>query len=202
MPDEQRDKRREILQRARQTHGLAKQGLAQLERRDPTLVASGVSNAIVFGRAVTNVLENLRSVATDFDTWYKRYTEEMAQTPLFKRIYKLRSEILKQGKLGTTSRVSITSGSVGDLFRAAGPQPPLPPGARASLFIGDPLGGSGWEIVMSDGTTEKFYTSIPSTVTTSVQIQVDGESVDAIEAVHEYLEYLDAMISDAQKQFG
>ena len=45
--------------------------LAGLQSTDPRTRIDSVRNVIVFGRAVTNVLQNLRSTEGMFDEWYR-----------------------------------------------------------------------------------------------------------------------------------
>ncbi len=53
---------------------------------------------VEFGRAVTNVLQNIRTYDRDrFDRWYEPIQKQMASDPLLKHFYKIRSEILKEG---------------------------------------------------------------------------------------------------------
>jgi len=43
---------------------------------------------------------------------------------------------------------------------------PQPPGAT-SFFIGDELGGTGWEVSQPDGSTEKYYIDLPEEIGTN-----------------------------------
>src|SRR5258707_11501197 len=88
----------EILRWCEETLITAKFGLEDVKNR-PERRNSGFRNLVVFGRAVTNVLQNLRSTETGFDDWYRPYQQEMAQDPLMKYFYEMRSEILKEGTL-------------------------------------------------------------------------------------------------------
>ena len=58
---------REILSKVRDMLDTAKFGLADLVGDDPGRSLAGLMNVATFGRAVTNVLQNLRSVTPDFD---------------------------------------------------------------------------------------------------------------------------------------
>jgi hypothetical protein len=71
----------------------------------------GLRNLIVFGRAVTNILQNLRSVvgAKTFDEWYMPLQEEMRDDELLKYFYELRTEILKEGSLQQQSAATAMS---------------------------------------------------------------------------------------------
>lgn len=90
-----------VLQRAREALQVARQALQ--DARDPQRRPAALRNVVVFGRSVSNIIENLRSRVEQFDEWYKPLSEGMARDPLLKFFYNLRSQILKQGELGTTN---------------------------------------------------------------------------------------------------
>lgn len=56
---------------------------------DPRHRISGVRNVIVFGRAVTNVLQNLRATELTFDAWYAPVVQRMETDPLMRFLYEL-----------------------------------------------------------------------------------------------------------------
>ena len=62
---------------------------------------TGLRNLIVFGRSVTFVLQNLRTVVGKerFDLWYEPHQESMKQDVVMKYFVKLRNELEKQGLL-------------------------------------------------------------------------------------------------------
>ena len=84
---------------------------------DPRHRISGVRNVIVFGRAVTNVLQNLRATELTFDAWYAPVVQRMETDPLMRFLYELRTRILKQGEMPTSSSGQFT----GDLVVAYAP---------------------------------------------------------------------------------
>ena len=114
-------------------------------------------SVVVFGRAVTNVLQNLRSKVPDFDAWYEPWKAEMEEDPLMCYLYKLRTDVLKKVREGATSVVNIRSASLDDMLRMLGPPPPNAVGP----FMGDVNGGSGWEVRLEDGSTQKMYVTLP-----------------------------------------
>ena len=116
----------EILRRVDDTLATAKLGLRDVLKGGPERRLGGLRNLIVFGRAVTNVLQNLRSTEQTFDAWYDPYVNEMREDPLLKYFYDLRSEILKEGQLRTSSGLYIKSFSYLDRQRLG----PPPPGAK------------------------------------------------------------------------
>jgi hypothetical protein len=108
---------------------------------------------------VTLALQNLRTVvgADEFDAWYQPHLERMKADDLFAWFHDLRNEILKEGPPATMSNAHIEFLGPEEKRRLmANP----PPGA-IGFFVGDPLGGSGWSVEAEDGTTEKFYVTLP-----------------------------------------
>jgi len=81
-------------------------------------------SVVVFGRSVTNVLQNLRSKVPDFDTWYEPWKAQMEQDPLMRYLYKLRTDLLKKVREGATNVTKIQSASLGELQHILGPPPP------------------------------------------------------------------------------
>lgn len=149
-----------VLRRVEDTLQTAQHGLDDLLDTSRNRRMSGLRNLIVFGRSVTFVLQNLRSVVPDeFDRWYEPEQQSLKNDPLMRYFVDARNELEKQGKLSVTTSVHLNSFSTRDI-RKFGP-PPL--GATA-FFIGDQLGGTGWEVELSDGVKEKYYVDLPSSV--------------------------------------
>ena len=192
-----------VLKRTEETLYTAKLGLNGLSSADPRERMAGLRNLVVFGRAVTNVLQNLRTIEPEFEEWYSSYVQEMLENPLMKYFYKLRSEILKQG----TVRIGIAMNFSGNPFELARRSPP-PPGAK-SFFIGDEIGGSGWEVELPDGTKTKYYVTIPSDLANfelDIKLHFSGapgdlQDVPIEELCASYIGYLENMLADARRRF-
>lgn len=194
-----------ILRRVEQTLRTAGYGLDDLVKGPPERRLAGLRNLVVFGRAVTNVLQNLRSTEPGFDQWYSKYQEEMKIDPLMKYFYQLRSRILKEGLIGVSTCTYIRRLRPEDLHRLA----PPPPNAKA-FFIGDRLGGSGWEVHLPDGSIEKYYVELPSDIG-SVSLhfpeppnshlgeEIGDSSIKTLSTM--YIDYLRRMVQSAKKQF-
>jgi hypothetical protein len=150
----------DIIRSAEDTLKTAIQGLEDLVKGPQERKLSGLRNLVVFGRAVTNIIQNLRSTEQDFETWYKKYQEEMKSDPLLKYFYELRSKILKEGVLKTLTKVFIRKLEVPKDLAGFG----TPPQNAKGFFIGDTLGGSGWEVELPDGSLEKYYVELPSDI--------------------------------------
>lgn len=82
------------IARLEQTLETARFGLDSLRTQTGAGKLAGLRNLIVFGRAVTNVLQTLRGTEPAFDEWYKPRRDEMASDPLLKYFYTLRSQVL------------------------------------------------------------------------------------------------------------
>jgi hypothetical protein len=81
----------DIFKNAQETLKSAEFGLQDLIKGPPERKLSGLRNLVVFGRAVTNVLQGLKSTEPEFEAWYQKYVDEMESDPLMKYFYKLRS---------------------------------------------------------------------------------------------------------------
>jgi hypothetical protein len=194
----------EILLRTDDILATARLGLDDMLSTDRTRRMSGLRNLIVFGRSVTFTLQNLSSKAEGFDEWYSAEQEVMKADSLMKYFLNLRNEILKQGKLNVSTSAHISSFNTEDIRKF-----PRPRNAVA-FFIGDQIGGSGWEVELPDGSKEKYYVTLPSSIATVKQTfadmprekfpELDGRSVEDLSS--EYLEKLSALVSRARIRFG
>ncbi len=151
----------EVFARVHDTLDTARRGLEDL--LDPTRHRrmSGLRNLIVFGRSVTFVLQNLRTVvpAGNFDTWYEPQQQSLKADPLMRYFVDARNELEKQGRLSVATSTQIHSFSTDDVKKFGRP----PVGAKG-FFIGDQLGGTGWEVELKDGSTEKYYVDLPASI--------------------------------------
>lgn len=194
----------EILTNAFDLLGTAKAGVDMLHATDPSQRKLGIRNLAVFGRAITNVLQQLRSFSSDFDSWYEPWVERMKNDPIVSHFYKIRSEILKEGKLSTNVSTQLRSFNPVALMAVV----PKPPGAT-SFFIGDTNGGSGWEVPSSTGEILNFYVDLPKDLP-GIDIEVSMHFADAspeIEAANivdlsdHYYEELRQICEDAKHKF-
>lgn len=196
----------DVLKAVQATLETAEHALEDLINGPPNRKLSGLRNLVVFGRAVTNVLQNLRSTEPEFDIWYNRYVDEMKSDPLLKYFYKLRSVILKKGILKTSIRAFIRRLEFPCDMSRFGPPPPF----AKSFFIGDQLGGTGWEVELPDGSKMKYYVELPSDIgsaslhfpdppTHHLGKEIGSYSVEKLSAL--YIEYLRKMVREAQTKF-
>jgi hypothetical protein len=108
----------QVLTRATTMLRLVRQGLRDMEETEHDRILLGFFSIVVFGRAVTNALQNLRSFdRRSFDEWYGPWQQEMRDYELLRWFYELRSKILK----GIVPMIGIVIGSVGreDLWPGA-----------------------------------------------------------------------------------
>lgn len=198
-----------ILEDAAATLQTAEWGLADLLGADPRRRLPGLRNVVVFGRAVTNVLQNLRSVVgEDFDAWYEPIQKNMQKDKLLRFFYKMRSEVLKTGSLGEmghTHRIRLNYDDLKPLLQHP------PPGAKG-FFMGDSLGGSGWRVELPDGTEERYYVALPAEVSLTTEFtfanpprhhqrkRLDDTSAQAL-ATH-YVAFVRRLVREATERFG
>ena len=147
---------REVLNRVKQTLGLMKNSLDRLTNiNDINQRRADIANVIIWGRAITFVVQNLRSAVGGkvFDSWYESYLTEMKSSELLKKFKDVRNELEKEGNLRTLGSGTIDhldSKDIDYLNRIA-------PKNAVSIFLGDQLGGSGYNVKLSDGTIETVY---------------------------------------------
>lgn len=196
-----------ILRDANATLATAEYGLKDLIEGPSDRRLAGLRSLIVFGRAVTNVLQNLRNKEPTFKKWYSRYKEEMESDPLMKFFYDLRSVILKEGVLNTSNYLHILRLELPDDLNRLGPPPPN----AKRFFIGDNTGRSGWEVELPDGSTQKHYVDLPSDIGSIRQgfpetpkshlgRRITSPSIESLSTM--YIDYLRKMVQDANKRFG
>ena len=76
--------KKEVFDNVKATLRTAEFGLEDLKRNQADRKLAGLSNLVVFGRGVTNVLQQLRSIELGFDDWYSNFVEEMNEDPLMR----------------------------------------------------------------------------------------------------------------------
>ncbi len=195
-----------VLRRVDDTLDTARLGLDDLLDTTRSRRMSGLRNLIAFGRSVTFVLQNLRSVVPPgtFDTWYEPHRQALRADPLMRYFVDARNELEKQGKLSVVTSAHIRSFSTDDIKKFGRP----PVGAKA-FFIGDQLGGSGWEVELPDGSKEKYYVELPSSIGAVTQHfsnlpeamspELKGATVE--ELAKRYIERLAVLVTAARTHF-
>jgi hypothetical protein len=115
-----------------------------------------------------------------------------------------RNELEKQGKLSVATSAHLHSFSTGDIAKFGR----RPIGAK-SFFIGDQLGGSGWEVELADGSKEKYYVELPTSIAEVKQHfsnlpeamapELKGATVEDLS--QRYIERLAALVLAARAHF-
>lgn len=198
-----------VLAKAKESLADAGQGLRDLMGDIPPRRRSGLRNVAVFGRSVTFVLQTLRAVdAERFDTWYEPWKAEMQKDPLLRYFVALRNTIEKEGGPDTSLSMQIEYLDTRDL------QPLMdnPPPGASSFFVGDYVGGSGWEIELPDGRIEKFYVSLPEQVVAPYNLNLTDPPTEHLgQAIADtsaeslcalYVAYLSRLVDDAERHFS
>jgi len=195
----------QILQRTEDTLTTAKHGYEDLVSVDRTRRFTGLRNLIVFGRSVTFVLQNLRSTVGKkrFDDWYEPQQELMKSDLVLKYFVKLRNDLEKQGKLpvSTSAHLKHFSTDILDKYQK-------PPGT-VGFFIGDQLGGSGFEIELLDGSKEKYYVELPSDAVSVTQHfheipvpdddELKGKTIEELSGY--FISKLESLLNEAREEF-
>ena len=200
------EKTSQTLRHCEETLATARFGLEDL-KGFPNRKLAGFRNLVVFGRAVTNVLQNLRSSEPRFDEWYSPFKEEMKQDPLMKYFYKLRSEILKEGALNVSCSAYIKQLNLPQDLEKFGPPPPNAKG----FFIGDQSGGAGWVVMLEDGSTVKYYIDLPGDIAVvtlhlgeAPREHLGGiiKNNDIVHLGELYIAYLEVLVDKAKTTFA
>lgn len=195
----------EVIQRAEDALRTARHGYADLIGSHKARRYTGLRNLIVFGRSVTFVLQNLRSVVgqKEFDSWYEMKQYDLKNDTVMRYFVTLRNDLEKQGRLPVATSAQIHHFST-DMINKY----PKPRGAT-SFFIGDQLGGSGWKVEFADGSIEKFYVEIPASVAEVTQYfhelpvpEDDALMKKSIDELSDYfLTKLEVILDDAREVF-
>jgi hypothetical protein len=146
----------ELVESAEDMFRLAEQGLEWFGPEAKEKRLAGLRNILVFGRACLLALSALRRHHPGFDDWYEQNWSGLRDDPDMKELETVRQLVLKETKPSAT----ITQLMV----RSAGKGYGAPPKHARAFFTGDRLGGTGWEVVMPDGSVEKYYVAISEVV--------------------------------------
>ncbi len=193
-----------IIKNAEDTLYTVELGFDLLMGKNPKQRMAGLRNVVVFGRAVTNVLQNLRSTEGDlFDEWYQPKVAEMTNDYILGYFYKLRTQMIKEGDIKTTSSMIFTGNPMALM------QQYQPPHGAKGFFMGDSIGGCGWEVELEPGVIEKFYIDVPDNIL-GFQLTIDVHLLDLPEELKEkeieelsahYLSYLSMLVKEARIRF-
>lgn len=202
----------QMIQQIEMTLNTMKMGidLYKNSRNDQLKRDAGIRDAVVFGRAVTNSLQKLRGTELgkdEFDDWYKPWQTKLEEDKGFKFLYKLRSQILKEGILKASSGVQINHLNTDDAYKLM----KKAPFNVKSMFIGDAYGRSGFEVILPDGSVEKYYIELPDYINVENILEINdiphykgyynNEVNDTATLLDYYYKFLCIMVADAKLKF-
>lgn len=194
------------ISRAEQVLQTAYFGLKILKKGDPSERSTGLRNVLVFGRSVTFVVQNLRSIVGEqrFNKWYEPHQSAMRSDPLMKYFVEARNNLEKQGRLDVSVSCILYDISESEIAKLE-----RPPFKTDSFFVGDHNGGSGWDMDIGGGETIPYYISIPKSLAEvkqvfcampdNVPVELRDLSVDELCEI--YLERLTNLMSEVRKEF-
>ncbi len=195
---------REYLQRTREALDTAFQAYFVLKDKHPVRRAAGFRNVIVFGNLVRGVLEALPSDGGEFDRWFKPIRKEFKSSLLMKLFVQLLAEIRKR----EASRIGKGARVVGFNYPADVPKLGKRPAHARELFMGDDIGGIGWEVEVLPGSIEKYYAILPASYgtvdeflsfTAVAQTSNDPRSLDPIKVSEQYITTLEKVLRGAEQ---
>lgn len=184
-------------------------GWQDMNGADEVRRQTGLYDAIVYGRSVTFVLQNLRTHVgrEQFDEWYQPHVDVMRSDPLLHRFAELRTEILKQGPPSTYLATPVTDYDAWMDHLLSNP----PANATGQAIID---GEFFWFFTEPDGTTRKESAPMPSPQETerfNITWSMAGAPTEhlgnqirdrsLIELVRIYLRYLHGLIDAAEREF-
>lgn len=88
----------------------------------------------------------------------------MKNDPLMQFFNRARNALLKEGELGTKNVTAIGMHGPVDIGAFVTTLYEHAPPNTVAVFVGDQLGGIGWEVEMPDGSQEKVYVTLPPSV--------------------------------------
>ena len=202
----------QMLQQIEMTLNTMKMGidLYKDNQNDRSQKDAGLRNAVVFGRAVTNSLQKLRGTElgkSEFDSWYRPWQTKLEEDEGFRFLYKLRSQILKEGILEASSEVHINHLDTSDAYDLM-KKTPL---NVKSMFIGDANGRSGFEVVLPDGSIENYYIKLPNYIDVETSLEINkvphykgyynNHITNTTTLLDYYYKFLYTMVADAKLKF-
>lgn len=172
---------------------------AWLDYRDPARRPAALSNIVVYGASVSQVLKALDRKVPDFAEWWAPFSSRLANDASFRRLRDMRNEVLKEGALRTSASTYINRLGPGEM---AALEATAPPGANG-LFIGDQNGGSGWTVTLPDGTHTKHYIDLPASVGMTAQTitRADGTWVEVGKVLPRYVATLQEIVASAKARW-
>ncbi|MEO9630978.1 MAG: hypothetical protein ABJG14_11125 [Sulfitobacter sp.] len=195
----------DIVNRAELVLRTAYAGLDMMRLSSGAKKDLGLRNVLTFGRSVTFVIQNLSSKCERFEDWYKPHQDRLKSDPVFSFFRDARNNLEKQGRLEIATSAHIKSFGDEEMKVLSADRPP---GATA-FFIGDQLGGSGWEVPLPNGEKLKYYVEMPSDIAVVEQSfagslaekYLSDNKQTALELCEQYLAGLSDIVDSAREYF-
>lgn len=179
-----------FLQHARDALDTAFQGYTVVKDH-PARRTAGFRNVVVFGAHVRKALEDLPPL--------KPKVKEFRNSVVARLFSQLSDEIRKREAQGLDTRARV----VGFNYPADVPKLGKRPAHSRELFMGDELGGVGWEVEVLPGVVEKYYAILPAaygtvdeflSFTAVVQTSRDPRPIDAAKVCEQYIVSLEEIL--------
>ncbi len=192
-----------FLQHARAALDTAFQGYSVVKDH-PSRRMAGFRNVVVFGGHVRKALEDLPPDGGEFDRFMKPKSREFRKSPVARLFEELSREIRKREAQGLDTRARV----VGFNYPADVPKLGPRPAHSRELFMGDELGGVGWEVEVLPGVVEKYYAILPAaygsvdeflSFTAVVQTSRDPRPIDVVKVCEQYILALEQILRGAAR---
>ncbi len=203
------DKVRLALMRSKKTLAECKVAMHLFEKRDESARTLAAKTIIILGRSVTFALQGMSKVEPRFYTWYAPYQQEMKNDPLFRFFKNKRNGIVHETEdidLSYLSTVTLWDPAPGAIDAV------INDGSFIQSVQMDFIENRRYAIVITpDGRREERDVRMRSDKPWWENAEVRSYFLDApiefstltvIDSCVRYLEYLEAMINDAEKTFG
>jgi hypothetical protein len=194
----------EVLGRSRGALAGAEHGLIDMiESRDAVRQFSGIKTTVTSGRQVTFILQKLKSIEPEFESWWKPIADQMASDPLTRYFKNLRNTIEKEGlpkdiravllicnekEVVKTEPVKVDDGE--NFPRIEGVDKNLNPSGKAINIA-----------VVNGGTYMKLaHFRLPDPPTTHLSEPIASDEFEHLANL--YLDYLGAVWQAAQQKFS
>jgi hypothetical protein len=127
---------------------------------EPNAKRMALGNCLVWGRAITNVIQNARSVWSGFEEWYARHAQVLKDDQRFRAFYQMRTEVLKRGHTAARAAALVWD-EKNELFDAL---LPIPEGAVSAVLFDPETRFFGWIVRRDDAKEERVERKLPESV--------------------------------------
>jgi hypothetical protein len=195
----------DILRIAHETLDTTHLGYAVV-RDVPSRRVAGLRNVVMFGAMVHASFEELRDASPEGREWYKSIRKKIADSVVTRLFRELHDEFRKRDAAGVSSQARLKTFNYPQDLDKLGKRPPR----ATELFMGDEIGGTGWEVELAPGRRGKYYVVLPAEYgsvdgflsnTPIVQTSRDPRPVDIVDTCDRYVSLLDDTLRGAELYF-